>query len=353
MIEVRRTRPHPTRLLWAAALVTAAATAAAQAPLKDVTGSKDPAGVKRYDGSSIIGYKYEKFGEFTFLLGPVSSAAGKPAPTKSQRAEGERTRLVYVAPEGRSTLEVLRNYEQDLVKAGFTVVFRCAAAQCGATHLADTYLYTMESRLSNYPEKGTSGSVPTGQATEYAFSSAGDQRMIVAKRSGAPGEAWVSVYVAMGAFAVVKETVNHPLVLLDLVEAAGMEGKMVTVDAASMAKDIASSGHVALYGILFDTDKADIKPESAATIGEIAKYLKANPTVKLHVVGHTDNVGVHDYNMGLSSRRAAAVVAALTTTHAIPAARLKPAGVGPLAPVAPNDTDDGRAKNRRVELVKQ
>ena len=353
MIEVRRTRPLAIHVAAAMAITAIAATAVAQSPITDVAGSKDPAGVKRYEGSSIIGYKFEKFGEHTFLLGPLSTTTGKPVPTKSHRAEGQRTRLVYVAPEGRSPLEVLRNYEQELTKSGFSVAYRCAAAECGVGYLADSYLYTTESRLSNYPAKGTSGSLPPGQVTEYAFSSAADQRLLVAKRSGPPGEAWISVYVARGAFAVVKETVNHPLVLLDLVEAAGMEAKMVTVDAASMAKDIASSGHVALYGILFDTDKADIKPESATTIAEIAKYLTQNPAVKLHVVGHTDNVGVHDYNMGLSSRRAAAVVAELTTKHAIPPARLKAAGVGPLAPVAPNDAEDGRAKNRRVELVKQ
>ena len=351
MVEFRRTRQSSKGIVAAMALSVLAATLVAQTPLKDVPGSKDPAGVKRYVGSSIIGYKFEKFGDYTFLLGPISTTTGKPVPTKSQRAEGQRTRLVYVAPEGRSTLEVLRNYEQELTKSGFTVAYRCAGADCGASELADTYLYTIESRLSNYPAAG-SGSAP-GQVTEYAFSSAKDQRLLVAKRSGAQGEAWAQVYVATATFNLFKETLNHPIVLLDLVEAAGMEAKMVTVDAASMAKDIASTGHVALYGILFDTDKADIKPESAATIGEIAKYLKANPTVKLNVVGHTDNVGVHDYNMGLSSRRAAAVVAELTTKHAIPAARLRPAGVGPLAPVAPNDSDDGRAKNRRVELVKQ
>jgi outer membrane protein OmpA-like peptidoglycan-associated protein len=351
MVEFRRTRQSSKGIVAAMALSVLAATLVAQTPLKDVPGSKDPAGVKRYEGSSIIGYKFEKFGEYAFLLGPIATTTGKPVPTKVQRAQGQRTRLVYVAPEGRSTLEVLRNYQQELTRSGFTVAYRCAAADCGVSELADTYLYTIESRLSNYPAPGSGG--PPGQVTEYAFSSAKDQRLLVAKRTGAPGEAWASVYVATATFGVFKETLNHPIVLLDFVEAAGMEAKMVTVDAAAMAKDIASAGHVALYGILFDTDKADLKPESASTIAEIAKYLKANPTVKLHVVGHTDNVGVHDYNMGLSSRRAAAVVAELTTKHAIPAARLRPAGVGPLAPVAPNDTDDGRAKNRRVELVRQ
>jgi outer membrane protein OmpA-like peptidoglycan-associated protein len=116
---------------------------------------------------------------------------------------------------------------------------------------------------------------------------------------------------------------------------------------------IATTGHVALYGIYFDHDKSDVKPESAPTLAEIAKFLKAEPKLSLYVVGHTDSVGTYDYNMALSARRAAAVVKELTGKHGIAAAPLKPAGTGPLAPVAPNDTEDGRAKNRRVELVKQ
>jgi OOP family OmpA-OmpF porin len=323
--------------------------------LTDVKGTKDPAGIKRYEGSTIIGYKFSKFDEHTFMTGPLThttvngSAAYKPV--KTERAEGEYTRLLYTGPGGRSPLEVIRNYEQDLAAAGFTTVYRCAAAECGDSSIADHYLYTMENRLSNYPPPG-SGRAP-GQVTEYAFSSAKDQRLLVAKRPGSGGDCWISVLVATGGFDMHKETFGHPVILVDYVERAGMDTKMVTVDASAMAKGIAATGHVALYGILFDTDKTDIKPASAATIAEIAKFLKQDAAVKLYVVGHTDDVGLYDYNMGLSQRRAAAVVAELTGKHGIPAARLKPAGSGPLSPVAPNETEHGRAKNRRVELVKQ
>src|SRR5688572_10103978 len=164
-------------LLWCgvAAMSMAAQTAPA---LKDITGAKDPAGIKRYDGSIIIGYKFERFGEFTFMLGPLKASAGERAPTKAQRAEGQRTRLLYTAPIGRSSLEVLRNYEQELLKAGFTTVYQCAAAQCGDSDVADHYLWTRDNRLSNYPPAG-SGRAP-GQVTEYAFSSAKDQRLLTA-----------------------------------------------------------------------------------------------------------------------------------------------------------------------------
>jgi OOP family OmpA-OmpF porin len=325
--------------------------------LTDVKGSKDPAAVKRYEGSVIIGYKFGAFDEFTFLVGPLapSTASSGPnlVPSKVQRAEGRYTRLVYRGPEGRSPLEVIRNYEQELAKSGFTPVFQCARAECGGSDndIAERALYTMENRLNNYPPPN-SGRAP-GQVTAYALGGAKDGRLLVGKRTGGPGDAWISVYVATGTFDMHKETFGYPIILVDLIESAGMETKMVTVDASAMAKGIASDGHVALYGILFDTDKTDIKPESAATIAEIAKFLKQDVSVKLYVVGHTDNVGVYDYNLGLSQRRAAAVVAELTTKHGVAPARLKPAGSGPLSPVAPNETDAGRAKNRRVELVKQ
>jgi hypothetical protein len=340
------------------AIAAISCTVDAQAPrLSDVKGSKDPAAIKRYEGSVIIGYKFSKFDDFPFLVGPLtaSKASSGPilVPSKVQRVEGQYTRLVYAGPEGRSPLEVVRNYERELTKAGFTIVYQCARAQCGGSEadMTDHALYTMENRLANYPPAGSGR--PPGQVTEYAFGGAKDGRLLVAKRTGGAGEAWISVYVAIAGYAMHEETFGRPTILVDLVEPMAMDSKMVTIDASAMAKGIASDGHVALYGILFDTDKTDIKPESAATIAEIAKFLKQDAGMKLYVVGHTDNVGVYDYNMGLSQRRAAAVVAELTTKHGIPAARLKPAGSGPLSPVAPNDTEDGRAKNRRVELVKQ
>ena len=79
--------------------------------------------------------------------------------------------------------------------------------------------------------------------------------------------------------------------------------------------------------------------------------LKGKPAMKVLVVGHTDNVGSFEYNVGLSERRAAAVVSALKTQYGIDASRMRAGGVGMMAPTAPNDSEQGRAKNRRVELV--
>jgi OmpA-OmpF porin, OOP family len=127
----------------------------------------------------------------------------------------------------------------------------------------------------------------------------------------------------------------------------------VTANAAALANDLRATGHAAVYGILFDTGSAAIKPESAQAIGEIAKLLQSDASLKLYVVGHTDNVGTADANLKLSDQRAQAVLKALVATHGIAAARLRAFGCAQFAPVAANDAEGGRAKNRRVELVKQ
>ncbi len=139
---------------------------------------------------------------------------------------------------------------------------------------------------------------------------------------------------------------------LQIVERNVMKQDIVA-DAASLRKGLAQTGHIAIYDILFDTGKADIKPQSENALKDIAKLMSMDAALKLHVVGHTDNVGNIASNMKLSEARAAAVVEALTKTHKISANRLTAFGAGPYTPVASNKTEEGRAKNRRVELVEQ
>jgi OmpA-OmpF porin, OOP family len=127
----------------------------------------------------------------------------------------------------------------------------------------------------------------------------------------------------------------------------------VVANAEAMGSDINTTGHVSIYGIYFDTGKSDIKPESDKAISEIAKLLENNGALKLYIVGHTDNVGSFDSNMKLSKDRADSVAKALAGKYGIAAARLRAYGVASLSPVSSNDTDGGKAKNRRVELVKQ
>jgi outer membrane protein OmpA-like peptidoglycan-associated protein len=140
--------------------------------------------------------------------------------------------------------------------------------------------------------------------------------------------------------------------ILTIVEKAAMAQELVA-SASAFADGLKTTGHIAVDGILFETGKSDLKPESAPAIAEVAKLLKGDSSLKLFVVGHTDNVGALDGNMKLSQDRAQSVVQALVRTHGIDVTRLKAFGNGPYSPVASNDADAGRAKNRRVELVKQ
>jgi OmpA-OmpF porin, OOP family len=139
---------------------------------------------------------------------------------------------------------------------------------------------------------------------------------------------------------------------LSIVEREIMKQEIVA-DAKAMGNDITSTGHVAVYGIFFETGKSDINAESEQAIAQISELLKNNASLKLYVVGHTDNVGSLESNLKLSEDRARAVVNSLTAKYGILPDRLKSYGVASLAPVASNDTEEGKAKNRRVELVKQ
>jgi outer membrane protein OmpA-like peptidoglycan-associated protein len=134
------------------------------------------------------------------------------------------------------------------------------------------------------------------------------------------------------------------------------EGAMrqdVVVTADEIKKGMAEEGKMAFYGIYFDTDKATIKPESASSLKEIASFLKADPSQKVFIVGHTDNTGDFQHNLALSKQRAAAVVNELTNKHGVSAGQLTAEGVGPLSPVGANATEAGKARNRRVEMVRK
>jgi OmpA-OmpF porin, OOP family len=126
----------------------------------------------------------------------------------------------------------------------------------------------------------------------------------------------------------------------------------VTADASSLKDELDKSGHVAVYGILFDTGKATIQPSSEDTLKQIARLMQDNADLKLRIEGHTDNVGSAASNQALSEKRAQSVKAWLVS-NGIAAGRLTAKGFGDTKPVADNTTGDGRSKNRRVELAKE
>jgi len=126
---------------------------------------------------------------------------------------------------------------------------------------------------------------------------------------------------------------------------------MAFLNADDMKRSIHDSGEVAVYGLYFDTDKDAIKSESQIALAEIAKLLKREPSLRLHIVGHKDNQGKPDYNLDLSHRRANSVVAELSNKYGIGSNRLDTFGCGMYSPIASNEAEIGRAKNRQVEVV--
>jgi outer membrane protein OmpA-like peptidoglycan-associated protein len=275
-------------LLVAIAALTIASTAFAQT---DVEGSKDYPGIARMPNTFLQTYAHLQFDAFTFTVATVHNQ------DKTQSVEGEKTFIRYRVKDGAartSPLQELRNYENAARAAGGQVVWDYINGDNNA------------------------------QAT--------------LKLHQGSSEIWVYLNAYTNAYE------------LTIIARQAM-AQEVTIDAAAMASSLADTGSVAIYGINFDTAKSDIKPESAPAIEQIAKMLTSNPTLKVGIVGHTDMVGDATSNLKLSQARAQSVITELVSKHGIAAARLVAFGAGPWSPLASNKTDDGRAKNRRVELV--
>ena len=294
----------------------------------DVKGGRDHAAIgARYPDSKIVRYGVQKFDAFALLLGPAQ-VRGKPG--KHQMLEGKVTRISYEIEKGRTTLEVFRNYEKLLDEKGFEPLYSCTNKACGGRSFNHTV-------------------VPywTGFAENYE-----DQRYLAAAKKGSASELYVSLYVVRNHSEGGPRN-NRIYAQVDVIEIAKMDVGMEVVDASKMRKEIDTHGHIALYGILFDTDSAKIREQSRAALSEIAKLLKAQSSLKLFVVGHTDNQGKLDYNLKLSRARAESVVKYLTSKQGIKAVRLQAHGLAFLAPVASNRSAEGRQKNRRVVLVER
>ncbi|MBP6596877.1 MAG: DUF4892 domain-containing protein [Arenimonas sp.] len=330
-MPTRRATSWLTCLL--AILLPSAAALAQTALPPDARGGKDHPLVGRYEGSRLMAYLQKDFDSKALLSSTLTRAANyRLAPSNTLTVEGRYTHIAYEAPLGRSSLEVFRNQVSRLTSQDFRTVFTCEEAAC-----------------VDDPKKAYNMSLSWSDTGEHKIGADRKIRYALLQRDQAGATTTVAIRTAEHGSPNV-----GPRSVISVVESKAMEtGKIVFVDASAMQAALAGSGRVALYGILFDTDKADIKPESKPTLDEIAKFLRANPALDLVVTGHTDSQGAFDHNVALSKRRAAAVVAALVQQHGIPVARLTAFGAGMAAPVATNDDDAGRSKNRRVELVKR
>lgn len=304
---------------------------------QDVPNSKDPAGMKRYEGSELIGYRAPKFDEYLLPLGPPTTV-DPPAYEKSKAVDGQIGYYTYLAPAGRSPAELYRNYKQEFQRLGIEVQYEKGAGQHG-------WFGPGFDKIA--------AEVDVAQILAYDED---EERLLVGKSRDAQPNYYL-VFVTAYKDGIIPERLQgriakgQALAQLVVVSADVMEKKMAFVNADDMKQALHDSGKVAIYGLYFDTDRDTVKPESQPTLAEIAKLLKNEPALRLHVVGHTDNQGKSEYNLDLSRRRASSVVAELTSKYSIPASRLDAFGCGIYSPVASNEAEDGRAKNRRVELV--
>jgi len=303
----------------------------------DLPGSKDPAGMKRYEGSQIIGYRAPKFDEYLLPLG-VPTQQDPPKYAKSLPLDGLVTRATYLAPAGRTATELLRNYKLEFQRLGLDTLYEKKAGDPG--WFGPTF-----GKIDD--EDGLKQILTYNEA---------DERMLVGK-SHEPKPTYYMVFVTSYRDGIKPERYESAiqkgsaLALVVVAAPEVLEQKMTFVNADAMKSEIQQTGKVALYGIYFDTGKDVLKPESQPTINEIVKLMKNDSSLHTHVVGHTDNQGKLDANLDLSRRRAASVVRALTS-QGVSADRLDSFGCGVYAPVASNETEEGRAKNRRVELTR-
>ena len=337
------------------------ALADATVPKADIAGAKDSPLVGRFAGSFIVSYDRKDFDELKLPLAALKPLADKSKrdahnnmvfePEKSRVLEGKRTRLVYLLPENVAPLQAVRNYQNEIAGKEGKTLFECKNEECGGDPGRSSEGGGGEQSLAMYlwPESNI-------KDKEFSNGECAQTQRISEQRYAnfelPKSNAFVSVlaYTGKGGH-YCKIFENRTVVVVDLLELKAMEQKMVTVKAEEMAQAINTNGRVALYGLYFDTAKADVKPESKDTLDQIAKLLTSSPALKLLVVGHTDNVGEFGANMDLSRRRADAVIAALVGQYKIDRKRLAPVGVSFASPVAPNTSEDGKARNRRVELV--
>ena len=281
--------------LAAAMLLVVALPCGAQQ--KDEPGSKDPKLLTRMPGFYISDYRESQFDAHDFVV-QTPKTVGK------QHVEGHLTYWRYDITSAAvatppSWLQIARNYQN-------------AVERLGGKKMYDA-----------------------GPGNNY------DSTFLISKNGT---DTWIELNPR-------GRSTGSGMYTLLIVEVQKMQQDVVA-NADALKGGLADSGHVEVPGIFFDFGKSELKPESQAAIQEIAKLLQSNPALKLWVVGHTDAVGSAESNVTLSNARAAAVIQALTQRNGIDSKRLAPFGNGPYAPVASNDSEDGRARNRRVELVK-
>ena len=313
------------------ALLTALGTQGAFANdeiAQDIPHSKDHPMLSRYPGSTIVRYNENQFDELTIYSGKYEKITRS---LPSQKAKGKTYKITYSLPANRSVLEVISNYKNSLNKLGFQSVFEGA----GDTELG-----------WDFGRKA----FPNNHCLDSDRKSSEAPRYFAGKIEQGDSRIWVSIFVTR-TYQIRCATKN--MAEIDILEERVMDDNLVFVSAKAMAETLEKTGHVALYGFFFNTDSTVLDSKSEQMLKEVSTLLKERPSLNLYVVGHTDSTGDLDHNMGLSQGRSRAVVSALISKYQVPANRIIGYGVGPFSPRASNRDEQGRSKNRRVELIER
>ena len=312
---------YPTKILMVMLLISVSFSAFSKDNDEDEI-------ISIYEGSRVVYDDKLGFEEYPVVTGDSDVMV----------VEGVLRRQWCQAPEGRSPLEIIRNYENAIRSIGGEILFSTRDPQ--STEILDESL--SEYFKTHRRDRGLSTSV-----FSYTHFPEGMSEYIVGKVSTGESDVYIIIASGYGHWAARQDNVTFfELVTL---EAEPMEMGMVTMD--SLREGLEVQGRVAVYNIYFYTGESAVRHESTEALEVITEFLKQNPTERYLVVGHTDNVGGYDMNLGLSEARARAVVEMLVDEYGIDPEQLKPVGVGPASPVLSNSTEEGRARNRRVEIV--
>ncbi len=290
----------------------------------DIEGSKDYSLVSRFSGSVIEWYQLKNFDRYYML----SLKDNKLEPFE---INGKITRIQYSSQPQHSVFEIFKSYENALKNAGFEILLTLDKTNCGINLSEQLYI----------GEFSGLNSLPAGQAIKPDFKE-GEFAYLSAKKKVNDKDVYIVVYVTNW---------DWPLIIFDAIEVQSMDKGLVSVK--DLETELSQNGHIAIYDIHFDTGKSTLKSESAEALENISKYLNAHQDKKYIIVGHTDNTGNFEANIKLSKERAEAVKNVLVSKYLVRAEQLITYGVGQTAPVATNTTDEGRAKNRRVEIVEE
>ena len=327
----------------------ASMTAFAQTTRVDIKGSKDHPLVGRYAGSWLVAQVELPFGASKL---PQSYELGKDKEwnqwLKSITVEGTSTRLYYVGPKGKSAIEIQRNYETAVAQNGAVKLLACNTKESCQNVQFAVFTSAQRSVYDLPRERKALDSV-----SNVFNNTPSNHSLWKVTKAG------VESYITIISITLSPSQVDNPdfadnvVTYVEVIQPKAMETGKVTIPSEQIAKGIAAEGKITLYGIYFDTGKADVKDTSKPQLDEIAKVLAANPALKVQIVGHTDNQGALQENIVLSQRRAEAIVATLTKDYKVDGKRLIARGLANSAPVASNTSETGRAKNRRVEMVEQ